>query len=343
LGFDAGLFDQRIGIEFTYYNKDVNDAIISAPLKPSRGFPGVQFLNIGQTRNRGVELALDAAVLNTTAWGLDFRGTLATNDSKIVSLGGVPPTFTGGSYVQQFNVENFAPSSIFYKKILSATVVPDTTCARSAGACVGAPIFILPRATNVMCEGGTDLGRGDGSVVPCATAPRLYQGRPTPSYNGSVSGTLRFGSRARLLALVDYVGGHHAIVGDVGAQHTFFRNSRSSIAGDDPILQGWRNDANGPGATGLFDGSFARLRTVSLTYDLPLGFTRSLSATRGSITLAGENMMFLWRAQKDAYGQEWIDPELLPNGRGDTSGNGAYTQESWPQLMRFRTTVRFTF
>jgi len=142
---------------------------------------------------------------------------------------------------------------------------------------------------------------------------------------------------------VDYVGGHHAIVGDVGAQHTFFRNTRTSIAGDNPIVQGYRTDPNGPGATGVFDASFARLRTVSLTYDLPNSWLRSMSASRGSITFAGENMMFLWRAQKDAFGAEWIDPELLPNGRGDASGNGAYTQESWPQLMRFRTTVRFTF
>ncbi|MGH7711722.1 MAG: TonB-dependent receptor domain-containing protein, partial [Gemmatimonadaceae bacterium] len=343
IGLDAGLFDQRLGIEFTFYNKDVKDAIISAPLRPSRGFPGVQFLNIGKTRNRGIELAVDASALNTPQWGLDFRGTIATNDSKIISLGNVPPTFVGGSYVQQYNVEDFAPSSIFYKRIVSATVVPDTTCTRAAGACVGAPTFILPRATNVMCEGGTDLGRGDGSVVPCANAPRLYYGRPTPSYNGSVSGTVRLGSRTRLLALVDYVGGHHAIVGDVGAQHTFFRNSRSSIAGDDPVLQGWRNDANGTGATGVFDAGFARLRTLSLTYDLPISWLRSMSATRGSITIAGENMMFLWRAEKATYGQEWIDPELLPNGRGDASGNGAYTQESWPQLARFRTTVRFTF
>jgi len=337
IGFDAGLFNQRIGLEFTWYNKDVNDAIISAPLRPSRGFPGVQFLNIGKTRNRGVEMALDLSALNTTQWGLDFRGTIATNDSKIVSLGGVPPTFTGASYIQQYNIEGFAPSSIFYKKIVSATIVPDTS--RSGGQV----LFILPRATNVMCEGGTDLGRGNGTVVPCATAPRLYYGRPTPSYNGSINGTLRFGPRTRLFALVDYVGGHHAIVGDVGAQHTFFRNSRTSIAGDDPILQGWRNDANGPGAAGVFDGSFARLRTVSLTYDLPATWLRSASATRGSITFAGENLMFLWRAQPDAYGAPWVDPELIPNGRGDQSGNGAYTQESWPQLMRFRTTVRFTF
>jgi TonB-linked SusC/RagA family outer membrane protein len=337
IGVDAGLFNQRIGLELTWYNKDVNDAIISAPLRPSRGFPGVQFLNIGKTRNRGVELAVDLAALNTPQWGLDFRGTIATNDSKIVSLGGVPPTFTGGSYVQQYNIEGFAPSSIFYKKVVSSTVVPDTTLSG------GAVLFILPRATNVMCEGGTDLGRGDGSVVPCATAPRLYYGRPTPSYNGSFNGTVRFGARTRLFALVDYVGGHHAIVGDVGAQHTFFRNSRSSIAGDDPVLQGWRNDANGSGATGVFDASFARLRTVSLTYDLPTSWLKGASATRGSITFAGENLMFLWRAQETAYGQPWIDPELLPNNRGDASGNGAYTQESWPQLMRFRTTVRFTF
>jgi TonB-linked SusC/RagA family outer membrane protein len=343
VGIDAGLFNQRLGVELTFYNKDVKDAIISAPLRPSRGFPGVQFLNIGKTRNRGIELALDGSPVNTRRWGLDLRGTIATNDSKIISLGGIPPTFTGASFIQQFNVEGFAPSSFFYKRVVSADIVPDTTCTRQAGACVGAPTFVLPRATNVMCEGGTDLGRGNGTTVPCATAPRLYAGRPTPSWSGSFTATLRLGSRTRILTLVDYLGGLHASVGDIGAQHTFFRNSRSSIAGDDPILQGWRNDANGTGATGLFDAGFARLRTVSLSYDLPSRLASSVSATRGSITLAAENLMFLWRAQETAYGAKWIDPELLPNFRGDASGNGGYTQESWPQLARFRTTLRFTF
>lgn len=339
VGFDAGLFNERLGIEFTFYNKDITDAIISAPLRPSRGFPGNQFLNIGQTKNRGIELALSGSPVDTRRWGLDLRGTIATNDSKITSLGGVPPTFIGASYIQQFNVEGFAPGSYFYKRPVSATIVPDTI---RIG---GTPTFVLPRATNPMCEGGTDLGHGNGTTVPCATAPRLYAGRPTPSWNGSFATTLRIGSRTRVYALVDYLGGSHAIVGDVGAQHTFFRNSRSSIAGDDPILQAWRLDANGTGATGLFDAGFARLRTVSLTYDLPNMLL--MGASRGSVTLAGENLAFLWRAQETAYGAEWIDPELLPNRRGDleanTTGLYTYTQESWPQLARFRTTVRFTF
>ena len=342
VGFDAGLFKQRIGIEFTYYNKDIKDAIISAPLKPSRGFPGVQFLNIGKTRNRGIELAVDGAPINKKSFGIDLRGTIATNASTILDLGGVPSTFVGSSYIQQFNVQGFAPQAFFYKNVLSADVVPDTTCTRVAGACSTAPTWILPKAVNAMCEGGTDLGKGNGTAVPCGSAPRLYAGRPTPSWNGSFSATVRIGSRLRMLGLVDYVGGHTAVVGDVGAQHTFFRNSYQSIAGD-PILLAYRNDPNGPGASGLFNAGFARLRTVSLSYDFPNSIARFVGASRGSVTMSAENMAFLWRAQGAAYGAAWIDPELLPNRSTDVTGNFGYTQESWPQLARLRTTVRFTF
>jgi hypothetical protein len=256
---------------------------------------------------------------------------VATNSSKIVDLGGIPSTFVGSSYIQQWNVQGYAPSAFFYKRVVSATV----------GTTQVGP-YTLPLGSNPMCEGGTDLGDGDGSVVPCATAPRIYWGRPTPSWNGSISANLRIGQRLRFLGLVDYVGGHGAIVGDVGAQHTFFRNSLASLNGN-PIVEGYRLDPNGPGAAGYFDAGFARLRTVSMTYDFPNRVAGWLGASRGSITLAAENMAFLWRAQKDAYGAEWIDPELLPNRATDVTGNFGYTQESWPQLARIRTTVRFTF
>jgi TonB-linked SusC/RagA family outer membrane protein len=331
LGFDAGLFDQRLGIEFTFYNKDIKDAIISAPLKPSRGFPGVQFLNIGKTRNRGFELALDGTLLNGRNLGLDLRGTIATNDSKILDLGGVPPTFVGASFIQQFNVEGYAPQSFFYKRVVSSTLTTTQ---------VGP--WTLPLATNPMCEGGTDLGDGNGTVVPCAQAPRIYRGRPTPSWNGSLSATLRVGQSLQFLTLVDYLGGGTAVVGDVGAVHTFFRNSRRSLEGD-PILEGYRLDPNGPGATGVFKIGFAKLRTVAATYTLPNRVTRWIGASRGSVTVAGENLATLWREQKESFGVRWIDPEILPNRVTDVTGNFGYTQESWPQLARVRVTARVTF
>ena len=85
-------------------------------------------------------------------------------------------TFVGSSFIQQFNVQGHAPSSFFYKKVVSSTISTIN---------VGIP---LPIGTNVMCEGGKDLGSGDGSVVPCAGAPRIYAGRPTPSMLGPKKG-----------------------------------------------------------------------------------------------------------------------------------------------------------
>ncbi len=336
-GFDAGLFNQRVGIEFTFYNKDIKDAILSLPLRPSRGFPGSQFLNIGKTRNRGIELGLDGSPVQTKNFSVDLRATLATNSSLILDMGGTPPAFTGGSFIQQYDVQGFAPSSFFFQKVVSSDVQTLN---------IGIP---LPLGFNVKCEGGTDLGRGNGTVVDCAGAPRLYAGRPTPSWNGSFSATFTIGKRLRILGLVDAVGGHTSLVGDVAGVHSFFLSSKQALEGKDQILSGYlglailQGNGDAVGATGLTKGGWAKLRTVSASYDLPKKIAQFFGATRGSWTVAAENMAILWRAQKDIFGVKWIDPEIAANYSADRVGNNGYTQESWPQLARIRTTVRFTF
>ena len=84
---------------------------------------------------------------------------------------------------------------------------------------------------------------------------------------------------------------------------------------------------------------------MSLSYDLPERIARLVGAARGSITLAGENLVTLWRAQTEGFGVKWIDSEISVN-RNDSFGlNGyqGYVQESFPQSARLRTTVRLTF
>src|SRR5690606_6920747 len=46
-GFDAGLFDERVGIEFTGYRGNVRDMILITSSPPSAGFPGSQYTNLG--------------------------------------------------------------------------------------------------------------------------------------------------------------------------------------------------------------------------------------------------------------------------------------------------------
>jgi hypothetical protein len=62
--------------------------------------------------------------------------------------------------------------------------------------------------------------------------------------------------------------------------------------------------------------------------------------------VSAENLVLIWREQRDSYGVPWIDPEIAANqtfGTFNVTGNYGYTQESWPQAARIRTTVRLTF
>jgi hypothetical protein len=313
-------------------------------LKPSSGFPGQQFLNIGGTNNKGIEVAVDFSPLQKKNVGLDLRATYATNSSIITDLGGLPPAFVGSSFIQQWNVQGYAPAGFWFKRVTGSKV----TKIPVAG--IPLPLGFSPTCTASTQIPSSSLGiENGGADVDCNAANSVYFGRPTPKWSGSFSATLTLGGRLRVLALVDALGGNNVLVGDVTAIHTFFFSSKQVLDGSDPVLSGYvgnellNGDGNAIGAVGMFKGGFARLRTVSASYDFPRNVAKFFGASRGSFTLSAENMAFLWREQKESYGVKWIDPEITPNRATDTTGNFGYTQESWPQMARIRTTIRLTF
>jgi hypothetical protein len=88
------------------------------------------------------------------------------------------------------------------------------------------------------------------------------------------------------------------------------------------------------------NAGFARLRTVSATYNLPSSWAERVGASRMAVTVSGDNLWTPWIGQKESFGTKQIDPEIEnTNGLGFT----AYVQEGWPQLRRFLTTFRVTF
>jgi hypothetical protein len=185
-------------------------------------------------------------------------------------------------------------------------------------------------------------------VVSCDNAPRIYAGQPTPTNTGSASVTLTLYRRLRLLALVDLQSGNHADVGDVGASAIFFLNTKAVLTGEDPILSGYyglarQGYAGASDAAGFFNAGFAKLRTVSASYEAPERIAKWVGASRASVTLSGENLGFVWRAQSSLYGANWIDPEIRPNFVGDVTGLNGYVQESFPQTMRVMFTIRLTY
>jgi len=327
-GFDASLFNNRLSAEVTYYNKLTRDGIFAAPNSPSSGFPFFQFINIGQFSNRGFELALQGSPINRRELRVNLRGTLATNRNKINVLGQATPIpNTGiGQLTGAYNAAGYPVGSFFFKRIVSATLT-------SPGV-----------VTNIMCEGGADFSRGDGSVVPCATAPLVYFGSPIPTWLSALSADISW-KRWRLAGIAEFQGGHVVDDGNVGGAHVFFTNSQAAVEGTDPIAVAHIATGNF-GAAGLMKAGWGKIRNVSLTYDVPQRWARALGASRGSVTLTVANLATIWRAQERKFGMRGQDPEVrfnTPTAYNDPNLTNGYTQESWPQYRRFLATVRLSF
>jgi outer membrane receptor protein involved in Fe transport len=327
-GFDASLLRDRLSVELTYYNKVTHDGILSALISPSSGFPGNHFINIGQFSNRGIELALQGSPISRGAVRVNLRGTLATNRNRIDVLGQPTPlpNTDVGQLTGAYNVEGFPVGSFFFKRVVSATLT-------SPG-----------HVTNVMCEGGADFSRGDGSVVPCDAAPLLYFGSPIPTWLSALSADISW-KHWTLAGVAEFQGGHYVDDGNVGGQLVFFNDARAAVEGTDPIAVA--HIVNGYfGAAGLMKAGFGKIRNVSLTYDLPERWAHVLNARHGSVTLTVANLATIWRAQDRKFGVLGQDPEVRINQTSfinDPNLTNGYTQESWPQFRRFLATVRLSF
>ncbi len=327
LGFDASLFDQKVTIDFTYYNQKRKDAIVPAAALPSMGFPGTQFVNVGEVANKGFEIAVGTQVFRSEDWGLDLNGSYANTDNKVVDLGGITPPLIGLPWPGQRHVEGFPVASLFMKKVLSAQW-------DAAGNLV-----------NMMCEGGDPVS-GGGAAVPCAEAGTAYWGPPTPTWDIAASGTLRYKDLS-LSATVDGQGGYYKCNGDIAWANVFFRNTReiNLPAGEqNPILAAY-DQMGFVCQAGAVDSGFAKLRDLSLRWDLPSGIASMIGAARATAQLSAHNMVVLWQATRELYGTRVIDPEVHSNSnfRGDIGDKGAYVQDLWPQLQRIDFTIRAVF
>lgn len=89
VGFEAGLLDERVSLEVTYFDKTTTDAILRKPIAPSLGFDQNPFVNIGKLTNKGFEIAASARVLTMQDLGWELRGTLATVKNEVVDMGGI--------------------------------------------------------------------------------------------------------------------------------------------------------------------------------------------------------------------------------------------------------------
>ena len=85
VGLELKLFNNRFGIDFTYYNKVTSDQIVAAQSSDASGYTNT-LINNGQSRNRGVELLLNIAPVRSQNFSWDITINGAYNKTKLLKL-----------------------------------------------------------------------------------------------------------------------------------------------------------------------------------------------------------------------------------------------------------------
>ena len=87
LGLDFSFFQSRLSGSVEVYQNDTKNLLINFPI-PGSGYDS-QYQNIGSTRNRGVELTLNAPIVSKKDFSLNIGGNIAYNQNRVTSLGGL--------------------------------------------------------------------------------------------------------------------------------------------------------------------------------------------------------------------------------------------------------------
>jgi hypothetical protein len=101
-GFDAELWRGRLSTTWTQYDKTRYNAIISIPVAPSVNGGGNIDKNIGEVRNTGTELTVNAQLFQSRSFGWTVGGNISADHNVVVRLnpGQAPINISGPGSVE---------------------------------------------------------------------------------------------------------------------------------------------------------------------------------------------------------------------------------------------------
>jgi TonB-dependent SusC/RagA subfamily outer membrane receptor len=302
-GFDIGLFDDRFSIEATYYYAKTKDALLNRNLPPSLGFSSAQQANLGVLENKGWEVKIDAAVIETA----DFRWfaglNLDGNTNTITDLGEFAECNADRSECKLGNFRTNNSVGALYTRSLTG--------------------YTYDAATNTHDHTRTDTTE--------------FVGDPLPSLNLSLNNSFEIGA-FRLYGLVTAEKGAWFSNSD----RPYRTRQRAgdeywSLVGDDglPTLASDSILNYFTRLSSIDERDNLRIREVSLAYQVSEGLSDKLGLGRTSMTVAGQNLMW-WDSCNCS------DPNMAyRGGSANTISTSGFLAQPQPRTFVF--TLRTTF
>ena len=317
IGFDLSLFKNKISFTADVFNKDISDGLLNLQLPITTGFDSATF-NLGEFNNRGVELALDANIITSQDFNWNMNANYSQIDNTIKNLD--DNVFVGGNINILGNVvriEEDQPFGNFYGFVAQG-IDPDT----------GNVIF-------ADLDNNLVINENDRTII----------GNALPDFTWGYTNTLRY-KGFELIAFFQGVEGQDIF----NATRFSIENQLSYSNQGISVLDRWTpenregslpiavlGDPDGNSRTStrwVEDGSYIKLREVTLSYTFPSRWIKKMKVSNLKIYTQGRNL-YTWT---DYTG---YDPEVNSQVRDPLAQNIDYG--TYPQVKTFIAGMNISF
>jgi len=322
-GVDLGLFDDKIKLTADVYRKETDGLLLNTNLAPSFGFT-LGTMNIGKVRNQGLELTLDTRNIKTRDFDWTSSFNISFNQNKVLSLAENQESIVSIiSYSNAYIAKLNQPMGQMYGYVYEGTYKYDD-------------FNTMPDGSYTLKDEITDNGTDRAGIKPGDIRFRDMNGdrvvnnkdatvigRGSPIHVGGFSNTFKYKS-FDLNVFFQWSYGNDIL----NANKLSFARGKSekdynrwmvyadrwtpeNPESDIPRVGGW-----GSGVYSSYeieDGSFLRLKTLSLGYTFPRDILKKLSLRTIRIYTSAQNL-FTW-SNYSGY-----DPEVSTKNTALTPG-----------------------
>ncbi len=309
IGLELGLFN-RIAVDFNIYDNVTDNLLVYRDLPPSGGFRK-QWQNVGQAENRGFEVGLTSTNIRTTnfTWTMDF--SIGYNKNSLSGFGG-DTIYNANSYgIVQIYHDGGTLYSWYAKEYYG--IDPEN----------GSMLWV---------------DENGNPTHDYQAARKIEYGSPIPKFQGGFGTELKY-KGISLKANFAFTSGNKIYnyfrryvdhdLQDVGFNVMMPRDDWSiwQQPGDianHPLPQNASNSYD-PSTRFIEDGSYLKIRNITLTYELPVTWLTNLKLTGLAVSLSAENPYTF----TNFWGQ---DPEVSidPN-----NGLPGYAEFKYPNNKQF--------
>ncbi|MDR0546726.1 MAG: TonB-dependent receptor [Dysgonamonadaceae bacterium] len=296
IGIDASLFKQKINLTFDAYIKNTSDMLVGMAVPITTGYSDsyTPQINVGQVQNRGCELTVSSRNIMHKNFEWTTDANVSFNKNKVVKLDGDVPMYFG---VQTHTVGK--PIGAFYGYVTDGIFQNWDEVNSHA---------VQKPAT----EGGQGTSPGDirfkdldnNGVIN--DNDRTFLGDPTPSWIFSMNNSFNF-YHFDLQIYLQGVAGNEIYNGTRATLESMSTVTNQSIK----MLDRWRGEGtsntipravyadpnNNNRTSGRFieDGSYLRLKNVTLGYTLPEKPLAKILLSSARVFVSAQNLLTLTR------------------------------------------------